>query len=398
MIIRQRVLDGILLLSCCGGIIHGLRAEENHVTILSETEESAPQDNGGDSSAPDATKQALQLLEPSQLTLTSRARELDDLLDQIHRQTGNRLRDYRAQFGQETRPLDLTLELNNEPFWPGLDQVLDRAQLSLYPYSGEDSLAVIEREAGTTPRSGRACYAGSFRIEAVKMVSQRDLRFASQQKQTGSIELEIAWEPRLRPLGMTLPVELLRILADDKTPVQLGDARQTFAVEVQPGSHATELHIPFELPPRKVTKLASLQGLLLALVPGKTIEFHFQDLSSKKAQRQERGGVSVELRELRKNQQLWEVHMRLRVDSEELTLQSHRGWVLQNLTYLLDKQGKIINHVGLETIMQRAREIELAYFFDLPDDQIQNCTWVYHTPAAILQMPVPFELHDILLP
>jgi len=47
--------------------------------------------------------------------------------------------------------------------------------------------------------------------------------------------------------------------------------------------------------------------------------------------------------------------------------------------------------------MQSDREVGLAYFFELPDD-IANYTWVYRTPAAIVRVPVEYELTDIPLP
>ncbi|HCK40319.1 MAG: hypothetical protein MKZ95_10125 [Pirellulales bacterium] len=89
--------------------------------------------------------------------------------------------------------------------------------------------------------------------------------------------------------------------------------------------------------------------------------------------------------------------MRLRVDSEEAGLKSHRGWVFQNFTYLLDPEGKIVDHAGLETTMQSQREIGLAFFY-LPDDKIGSDTWGYRTPTAIVRMPVSFELKEIPLP
>ena len=342
------------------------------------------------------SKQTAQSLEASRLTLSTPAIGLADLLDEVRRQSGNQLSDYRQQFGQEAARLSLAVDITDEPFWSGIDKILDQAKLDLYTYSGEETLAVVAREQGAAPRAERACYAGPFRVAAVNVVSQRNLRIPSQQG--GRVELEIAWEPRLRPIALSQPVESLKITADDGSPVQIAGARRVFAVEVQPGSHATELNIPFVLPQRNVLKLASLQGELSALVPGRTVEFRFEDLAQEKPQEQQQGGVKVAITAVRKNQQLWEVHMRLRVESEEAALQSHRGWVFQNLTYLLNKQGEVVDHAGLETTMQSEREIGLAYFFDLPDDKIQNYTWVYRTPAAIVRMPVKFELKDIELP
>ena len=135
-----------------------------------------------------------------------------------------------------------------------------------------------------------------------------------------------------------------------------------------------------------------------ALVPERIVEFQFTDLAKAKGVEQQQGGVKVILDGTRKNQALWEVHMRVQVESEEAGLKSHRGWVFQNMTYLLDREGEIVDHAGFETTRQSEREIGLAYFFDLPDDEIGKYTWVYRTPAAIVRVSVEYELKDIPLP
>lgn len=339
---------------------------------------------------------AEQALAASRLTVSAAGMALDELLEEVHRQTGNRLTDYRERFGQEAARLSMTVEIRDEPFWSGMDKILDQARLGLYAYSGEEALAVINRPQGANDRAERASYAGPFRIEAVNIVLQRNLRLPEQQG--GRAELEIAWEPRLRPIALSQSVDSLAIIADDGSPVRLADGREVFSVEVQPGSHATELKIPFVLPPRRVSALALLEGQMSALVPGRVVEFRFEDLSENKRDERQQGGVKVRLESVRKNQQLWEVHMGLHVEGEEAALESHRGWVFQNLSYLLNDRGEIVEHAGFETTRQTKREIGLAYFFELPDDKIGNYTWVYRTPAAIVRMPVKFKLKNIPLP
>ena len=341
------------------------------------------------------TDQASRALEASQFTLSAKAMELKTVFEEIEKQTGNRLSDHREQFGQDATPRPVTLELRGQ-FWPALDVLLDEVEMTTYPYSGEDSLAVIDREKKALPRITHVSYSGPFRIQAVSVVSRRDLRMREQD--SARVELEIAWEPRLRPIAISQPIEALEIVADDGSPVALANAREVIQVEVQPGSHATELTIPLELPPRSVSKLAKFKGKLSALVPGRTVEFKFQELDQAQGVQQARGGVEVTLTGVRKNQELWEVHMRLKVNSQEAALESHRGWVFQNLTYLLNKQGEVIDHVGFETTMQAENEVGLAYLFDLPDDKIGDYTWVYRTPAAIVRLPVEYELKDIPLP
>ncbi len=342
------------------------------------------------------TEQSSRVLAASRLTLSAQGMELGELFEKIHAQTGNRLTDHREQFGQDATPRPVTIDLTDEPFWPALDKILDATNMTVYPFSEEETLAIIDREQGALPRAEGASYAGPFRIQAVNVVARRDLRSPAQQGTR--VEFEIAWEPRLRPIALSQPIESLEITADDGTRIAPTNTQTVLNVEVQSGSHATELTIPLVLPPRSVSKLASFHGTMSALVPGRLVEFKFHNLDKPKGTTQSRGGVTVELRGVRKNQELWEVHMRLKVESAETGLESHRGWVFSNRTYLLNKQGELIDHAGFETTMQSKSEVGLAYFFDLPDGDLSQYTWVYRTPAAIVRMPVEYTLKDIPLP
>jgi hypothetical protein len=146
-----------------------------------------------------------------------------------------------------------------------------------------------------------------------------------------------------------------------------------------------------------VTKIASLQGKLRTLVPGRQVKFQFDDLAHAAGKSERRGGVEVAIDAVRKNNEIWEVHMRLRLDEDNHALESHRGWAFQNLSYLVDKNGQTIDNAGLETTSQGKNEVGVAYFFDLPEG-LDGLTWVYETPAAIVELPVEYELRDVELP
>jgi len=342
------------------------------------------------------SRQASQVLSASRFSLSAKAMDLEKVFETIGTQTENILSDHRDQFGQNASPRPVTIEIDGEEFWPAVDKILDQAALSLYAFSGEKTLAVVDREPDANARSGRASYAGPFRVEATEVVAQRNLR--TPDKQGTRVTLEIAWEPRLRPIALSQPIEAIEVIGSDGSKVLPSSPRAVLDVEVPPGSHSTELTIPLALPSRSVNVLATFHGKLSALVPGRVVEFQFDDLTQAKGVEQQRGGVKVILDRTRKNQALWEIHMRIQVDGEETGLQSHRGWVFQNATYLLDPNGGIVEHAGFETTRQSESELGLAYFFDLPGDDLAGYTWVYRTPAAIVSVPVEYELKDIPLP
>ena len=54
-------------------------------------------------------------------------------------------------------------------------------------------------------------------------------------------------------------------------------------------------------------------------------------------------------------------------------------------------------NTGTEATMQTEREAGLAYFFETPEN-ISQCTWVYRTPTAIVNLPVKYELKDVPWP
>ena len=40
----------------------------------------------------------------------------------------------------------------------------------------------------------------------------------------------------------------------------------------------------------------------------------------------------------------------------------------------------------------------LAFYFDVPEGKLADYTWVYQTPADIVEVPIEFELKNIPLP
>ena len=166
------------------------------------------------------------------------------------------------------------------------------------------------------------------------------------------------------------------------------------------GYQATKMQIPLSLPDRAARQIASLKGKLRILIPGKEETFRFTDLQSPRATTQSRGGVAVTVRRCRLNGGIWEVHMTVGFDDSADGLQSHMGWVLQNPSYLTGQKHRKIENVGYETARQTENEIALVYLFELPEGttDLSELEWVYVTPAALVDVPVAFELLNVDLP
>lgn len=341
--------------------------------------------------------QAATKLEATKVTLDVTDAPLADVLAEMEKQTGNKVVDSREQFGQEAEEKLVTLKVDQQPFWSVLDSVLDMAAMSPHTYSGEESLAIIDREPGALRRAARAAYRGPFRVDVVTVSGVRGVRVPGQSNL--QLMLEVAWEPRLKPLAITQTAADLKATCDDGLESPPLDPEAVFDVEVQAGSYAADVGVALQLPARRATLLTTIRGKLTALVPSKVAELAFDKLAEVKDASQEADGVTVQVDRVVKKDDLWEVHMRVSADVLADELASHRSWVFQNMAVLKDGKGEEISHAGLEMTMQTKNEVGFVYLYDLPKGvKIGDCQWIYRTPAGLVLETVEYELKDVPLP
>lgn len=336
---------------------------------------------------------AEQTVEATTITLEAINWPLADVLEELEKLSGNKIIDSREE-ANVTNP-EIILNSQGLPFWSALDQVLDQADLSPYAYAGEDAISLVARDDGEAERYGRATYAGPFRFEVIGVTATRGLRNPS--TQSLNLNLEISWEPRLRPIAITQPLDRIDVVTDAGERLPAGQPGRVFNIEVQEGSTASTITTPFELPDRSINAIDSLSGSLTALVPGKREKFQFENLQPKQPIVQSRGGVNVTLERVLKNGAIWEIHMSLKLDEGNNSLASHRAWVFNNLTYMVGDDGEPIDHAGFETTKQTENEVGIAYLFDLPDG-LDGLKWVYESPVSIVEQQYEYELSDIELP
>jgi len=331
----------------------------------------------------------------SLVTLQGKDLPLSKVLAAIEQQTGNKLVDYRRRFGHQSTDPKLDVEFDETPFWQALDQVLDQAGLTTYAYGKPGAISIIRRQQGRTPRGGRASYSGPFRFEPTAILAQRDLRDPG--NTSLRLKMEIAWEPRLSPISLKQKMAQLKAVDDGGKPLSVDDAAAELEASAGRGAAAVEMILPWRLPPRSVSRIASLSGTLTAMIPGKVETFSFENLPGAKGTEKRIAGVTVILEQARKNNELWEVRVRIRFDSPGEALASHRGWIFNNEAYLEGPDGKRVEYETLETTRQAANEVGVAYLFSL-DAPLADYKFVYKTPGVIVATGFDYEIKDVKLP
>jgi hypothetical protein len=327
--------------------------------------------------------------EPRLVTLRGEM-SLADALAALEEQTGNRVVDKLNRSGK------VKVDFDKAPYWVALDQLLDQAELTINPYGGETAALVVNSRPGEAlPRAGNAQYAGIFRFEAILLEARRDLRNAAVDGLR--LTLSVTWEPRIQPISLLQMIEQIEAVDEHGRTLTTNSARQRLTATADSGISAVEMTIPFELPARDAKKIASLKGVLNAVVPGSSAVFEFDELTSARDVEQQNAAVTVVFERIRRNVDAYEVRVRVRFDDAGETLQSHRGWIYNNEAFIRDSRGNRIENVGLALTSREETEVGIAYQFILPQGA-EGCTFVYRTPATILRLPVAYELRDIQLP
>ena len=341
----------------------------------------------------------------TQVTLIGEDLPLKDVIARISQQTGNKIVDHREEFGEEATEPRIKLNLEKVPFWKALDEALDKAQMTTYDFTGERGIYLINRPPNQLARPEQACYAGPFRIEAVKFEALRELR--SPEGRSLKLYLNVAWEPRLMPVAIRQPLGEIKAIGTGDVAIDVVGQEGEPEASLSDESSSAELEIPLQLPPRSVEKITSLKGKLQIMVPGPMQTFRFEKLpivgegpkaNAKVAKvEQRKAGVTVIVDQVRKNNDIWEVRIRVRFDKPGDSLESHRNWMFRNELYLVGPDKKRLTPGGFEQTRQTEIEVGMAYLFELPKGPA-GMTFVYQTPTTVFELPVEYELRDLELP
>jgi hypothetical protein len=215
--------------------------------------------------------------------------------------------------------------------------------------------------------------------------------------------MEVTWEPRLQPFAIMQPLAEVSATTSGDQPIAAAGAEAEPEALVREGISAVELEIPLALPKRDVKTIARLGGKIVVLMPGPFEDFRFRELplADKRGRasrvEQRKAGALVIVDHVRKNNEVWEVAVRVRFEGPSAALESHRSWILENQAFFELADGTRIEPGGMEQTLQNKEETGINYFFDLKDGP-KNLTFVYRTPIMVLELPVAYEFRDLPLP
>lgn len=335
------------------------------------------------------------LTRPSQLTLQGTF-TIQQVIQEVEKQTGNRLLDFRDRFGQPAEEISLTLDIQQKDFWPAMDQILDQAGLAYYGYVGQlRSLGIIVAPPGQRKLVDDGSYQGIFRLATTELQMQRMTRVPND----GSLRLrlEVLWEPRVAPVLIRHAYADLQVVDDTGSPVAPGMNEGAAEVPVQSTVAGIDLILPLALPPRSAQKLASIKGRLSAMVPGREEQFEFENLLTARNVTKRGSGVEVILERVRVVGGIYECRVRLRLPPGSAPMESHLDWASNNICYLLAPDGTKVENPNLERYATKENEVGFAYVFPV-DGKLDGYKLIYRSPSSMSEVSVEYSLRELALP
>ena len=284
-------------------------------------------------------------------------------------------------------------------YWEQLQYLFTKGHCQLTASAQKpQGLVISPRESTLPPRPSAA--AGPFFIEVLGVSAvPRD------QPTRLRLTLQVAWEPRLTPVMLQLPMTSL--IAETAASEVIPPSQRAAVVEASPrGTHGVvTLPVLLTAPPRAIDSIATVRGTLHAWVPAEDVQVRF-DLSALPPPEANTAPVSQALGDLRVELESVVVApetltVRARADyptSEALA--SHRTWIT-NRTLSLQIDGEPCAPLGDRIVHRDQQGLTREAVFSRPKDgsaggELGTLSW--QLPLAIRDVPVDFLIRDIPLP
>jgi hypothetical protein len=339
----------------------------------------------------------------SKITIKGKGIRLSEALQQLQKQSGNAITDMREQLGSDVTNPAIDIDIEGKTFFEALDKITQLGDVTSTFATGDGTIGIMagasmEAAPGApAPKKAEPVvqYIGPFRVELKQLSLNRDLATGAT---TGNIQLEAAWEPRLRPMLMKLDYENLKILDDRKKEVAPQVNSEADEIVVRPENPVSEINLNIAGPEREAKKLASLKVKAELTIPSGMKTFKFPSLAEKNVTSKQ-GDVSMTLEDTEIDEQVWKVNVTLAYPGEGPAFESYRQGLFNNRLWLQRADGSRFEHNGgFSNTSSDGGKLSFEYLFVDAPGKPADYQLIYETPSKVITVPLAFEFKDIPLP
>lgn len=334
----------------------------------------------------------------SRITIQGKGLRLSSVLRELQEQSGNRISDLREAYGEDPGDPVLDLDIGDKPFLEALDVVARKAGLVPNFFTGDGSIGLMPRLPGVAEanREGRwLAHDGPFRAVLKRISATRELASGRGQ---ASVEVEVAWEPRLRPWLLTVKSADLAIVDDrgQAVPPDVPDA--SVSLPLRPENPVVAVKLAMKAPDRAARMLRTLRARFQVTAPAGLHLFRFPNLGARNVAI-EHEGTRVTLVSTTVDQDLWSIRLDLEMPGQGVSLESFQQGLFQNRIWLERADGSRIEHEdGQSSDQVGPGRFQFEYFFsDLPG-RPSDYRLVHEAPSRVVTIPLELNFEDVPLP
>ena len=342
-------------------------------------------------------KEAETNLGATKITIQGKGIRLSEAIQKLQSLSGNTISDLREANGGEAANPSLDLDIKDLPFFEALDQIAAKGALSINFFNGDGSIALMAGAPGGTMPGTKpmVLYSGPFRIQFKELTVSKDFSTAAG---TANAVLEVAWEPRLRPMLLAIKSEGLTIVDDRGKSVASMISEQTDDTALRPENPASEVNLNLQAPERAAKEFASLKVKGEVTVPASQKLFKFKSLNAK-SETMKQGDISVTLESTSVEEQVWKVSVVIAYPPGGPAFESYRQGLFNNRLWLQKPDGTKFEHNGgFNNTGSDGGKLSFEYLFvDVPGKPA-DYGLVYETPSKVIAIPLEFEFKKVPLP
>ncbi len=338
----------------------------------------------------------------TKVTLSGKGIRLSEAIQQLQKQSGNAITDVREQLGADVTNPALDLEIHDVPFLEALDRLAKEAQVGTTFFTGDGSIGIQgtamydKPDARPKPSTKPLVqYSGPFRIEIKQLGLARDFEAGTT---VANLQLEVGWEPRLRPMLLKLKADELKVLDDRQKEVKPQVAEESDQVVVRPENAAAQVNLNLDAPERTAQKIALLKVKAEMTIPAGIKVFKFPSLAGQDVTKKQ-GDVSVTLQATEIDEQVWKVNIALNYPGEGPAFESYQQGLFNNRLWLQRADGSRFEHNGgFSNTSSDGGKLGFEYLFVDAPGKPSDYQLIYETPSKVITIPLEFEFKDIPLP
>jgi hypothetical protein len=335
----------------------------------------------------------------TRVTLKGDGLRLSEAVKQLQARTNNAITDLREAMGADATNPSLTLDIADKPFFEALDLVAKEAGVRPYFFTGDGSIGLmagsggpnaLPDQIGVDPPKPLVAYSGPFRVTLSRFSFSADYATGSS---AANAQFEVAWEPRMRPMLLTLKAEDVEILDGNGTKVLPSVTAETGSVVLRQENPVVEMNVNMDTPDLSTKKFSRLKVKAEVTVPAAVRTYKFPTIAVKKEVVKKEGDVAVVLEGTEVEESVWKVRVRVDMPQEGPAFESYRQGLFNNRIFLQTADGtRFEQNGGFNNV---GGPLSFEYLFvDAPGKPADH-QLIYETPGKVITIPLEFEFKDV---